>query len=193
VRVEKIIPAALPPFAEIRPRLAQAWTQRETAKAMQARAEALAARVKKGETLEAVAASAGASVTRVPGLDRQTVQQNQTLSQEMVGRAFSSRPGDSFAAQANHFGYVVGKLEAIHIGDPAMVARTAEQIRPQMTNAFYREINESAHVAARRAVKVSIDANRARQAIGLEPIDPKAPETKAGATPAAGGKAPLAK
>ena len=188
VRVEKIIPAALPPFPEIRQRLAQAWTQRELAKAMQARSDALAARVKKGETLEAVAASAGSSVTRVPGLNRQTVQQNQTLSQDMVAKAFTSRPGDSFTAQSNHFGFVVGKLEAIHVGEPDIVARAAEQIRPQMTNAFFREINESAHVAARRAVKVNIDANRARQAIGLEPIDPKA-TPKSIAT----GKAPLAK
>ena len=188
VRVEKIIPAALPPFAEIRPRLAQAWTQRELARAMQARAETLAARLKKGETLEAVAASAGSSVTRVAGLNRQTVQQNQTLSQDMLAKAFSARTGDTFTAQSNHFGFVVGKLEALHVGEPEMVARAAEQIRPQMTNAFFREINEAAHVAARRVVKVNIDANRARQAIGLEPIDPKSV-----AKPAGPGKAPLAK
>ena len=193
VRVEKIIPATLPPFAEIRPKLAQAWTQRELAKAMQARADSLAARIKKGETLEAVAASAGSSVTRAPGLSRQTVQQNPTLSQDMVAKVFTSRPGEAFTAQSNHFGFVVGKLEAIHVGEPEMVARTAEQIRGQMSSAFYREINESAHVAARRTVKVTIDANRARQAIGLEPIDPKASDSKVGAKPVTAGKAPLAK
>jgi len=56
----------------------------------------------------------------------------------------------------------------------AQIARSAEDMRPQMTQAFYRELGETAHTAARQKVKVTIDYNRARQAIGLEPIDPKA-------------------
>jgi len=184
VRVEKIIPPALPPFAELKPILVRGWTQRELVKAMQARADALAARVRKGESLEAVAASAGASVVRAPAIDRRSAQQNQTLSQDMLGKVFTARAGDVFTAQNSHFGFVVGKLEAIHSGDPATLARTAEQIRPQMTNAFYRELAESAHIAARQKVKITIDTNRAREAIGLEPIDPNAAAKPAGGKPA---------
>jgi peptidyl-prolyl cis-trans isomerase D len=191
VRVEKVIPPAIPPFEEIKPLLTKAWTQRELVKAMQAKADALAERVKKGESLEAVAASAGASVTQVPGIDRRSVQQHTELSQDMLGKLFSSRPGDVFTAQNSHFGFVVGKLSAVHAGDETTVARGAEQIRPQMSTAFYREIAESAHVAARQRMKVTIDTNRAREAIGLEPIDPKAPAKVEGK--AASGKPPLAK
>lgn len=187
VRVEKIIPPAMPPLAEIRPMLANAWTKRELVKAMQARADAFAARLKKGESLEAVAAAAGSTVTRAPGIDRQSAQQNTTQSQDILVKTFTSRPGDVFTAQNSHFGLVVGKLEAVHVGDPVTVARMAEQIRPQMTNGYYREVNESAHLAARHKVKVTIDANKAREAIGLEPIDPNAPPKPVG------GKAPLAK
>jgi peptidyl-prolyl cis-trans isomerase D len=188
VRVEKVIPPAIPPFEEIKPVLTRAWTQRELVKAMQARADALAERVKKGESLEAVAASAGSSVTQIPGIDRRSVQQHTELSQDMLGKLFSSRPGEVFTAQNSHFGLVVGKLSAVHAGDETTVARGAEQIRPQMSTAFYREIAESAHVAARQRMKVTIDANRAREAIGLEPIDPKAPVDGK-----ASGKPPLAK
>jgi peptidyl-prolyl cis-trans isomerase D len=187
VRVDKVIPPAIPPFAEIKPILTRFWTQRELVRAMQAKADALAARVKKGESLEAVAASAGSSVTRVPAIDRRSAQQNTALSQDMLGKIFTSRSGDVFTAQNSHLGFVVGKLEGIHSGDPAILASGAQQIRPQMSNAFYREMAESARAAARQKIKVTIDANRARQAIGLDPIDPKAP-----AKPAA-GKAPLAK
>jgi peptidyl-prolyl cis-trans isomerase D len=190
VRVEKVIPPAIPPFAEIKPILTRAWTQRELVKAMQAKADALAERVKKGESLEAVAASAGSSVTQIPGIDRQSVQQHTELSQDLLGKLFTSRTGDVFTAQNSHFGLVVGKLTAVHTGDETTVARAAEQIRPQMSGAFYREISESAHVAARQRMKVTIDANRAREAIGLEPIDPKAPVKDAGKAP---GKAALAK
>lgn len=174
VRVEKIIPPAMPPLAEIRPKLVQVWMQRELAKAMETRADGFAARIRKGESLDAVAKSAGSTVSHVAAIDRRTAGQNPMLSQDILGKLFTSRPGDAFTAQANHFGYVVGKLEAIHTGDLSQIARAAEDLRPQMSQAFYRELGESAHTAARQKVKVVVDYNRARQAIGLEPIDPKA-------------------
>ena len=174
VRVEKIIPPAMPPLAEVRPKLVQVWMQREVAKAMEARAQGFADRMKKGESLDAVAKAAGATVTRVPGIDRRTAGQNPMLSQDMLGKLFTSRPGEAFTAENSHFGYVVGRLEAIHTGDGVTIAQTAENLRPQMTQALYRELGESAHTYARRKVKVTVDTNRARQAIGLEPIDPKA-------------------
>ncbi|MGZ6016241.1 MAG: hypothetical protein ACXWKM_10900, partial [Phenylobacterium sp.] len=61
----------------------------------------------------------------------------------------------------------------------------------QMTSGYLREIGESAHAYSRQKIKVTIDANRAREAIGLEPIDPKAAGGKA--APGKPGKAPLAK
>jgi peptidyl-prolyl cis-trans isomerase D len=186
VRVEKIIPPAMPPLEEIRPMLARAWTQRELVKAMQAKADAIAAQVKKGQTVEAAAAAAGSTVTHVPAIDRRSAQQNTALSQDMLAKLFTAHPGDVFTAQNSHFGFVVGKLDAVHTGDATTLARAAEQIRPQMTTGFYRELGESAHIAARQKVKVTIDANRAREAIGLEPLD-----SKAAAKPA--GKAALAK
>jgi peptidyl-prolyl cis-trans isomerase D len=174
VRVEKIIPPAMPPLAEVRPKLVQVWMQREVAKAMEGRAQGFADRVKKGESLDAVAKAAGATVTRVPGIDRRTAGQNPMLSQDMLGKLFTSRPGEAFTAQNSHFGYVVGKLEAIHTGDVATIAQAAVSLQPQMTQALYRELGESAHTYARQKVKVTIDNNRAREAIGLEPIDAKA-------------------
>ena len=129
-------------------------------------------------------------MTQVPGLDRQNVQQNTALSQDMLGKLFTSRTGDVFSAQNSHFGFVVGKLEAVHVGDPATLAQAAEQMRPQMSSGFIRELGESAHVAARHEIKVVVDANKAREAIGLEPIDPKA--AVVGGKPAP-GKAALAK
>ncbi|HLZ76209.1 peptidylprolyl isomerase [Phenylobacterium sp.] len=192
VRVEKITPPAMPPLEEIRPMLAKAWTQRELGKALQAKADGYVARIKKGETLAAVAASAGSKVSEVPGIDRRNASQNQALGQDVLGKLFTSRPGDVFAAQDAQ-GFVVGKLEAVHGGDPTQLAQMVEQLRPQMTSGYLREIGESAHVYARQKIKVTIDSNRAREAIGLEPIDPKA--QAAGGKTATGkpGKAPLAK
>jgi peptidyl-prolyl cis-trans isomerase D len=188
VRVEKITPPAMPPLDQIKPMLTRAWTQRELGKALQAKADGYVARIKKGESLQAVAASAGSKVVEVPGIDRRNASQNQALSQDLLAKLFTSRPGDAFTAADAH-GFFVGKLEAVHGGDIAQLAQMVEQLRPQMTNGYLKEIGESAHAYARQKIKVTIDANRVREAIGLEPIDPKA----AAANGAKPGKAPLAK
>jgi peptidyl-prolyl cis-trans isomerase D len=173
VRVEKVIPPAMPPLAEVKPQLTRVFMMREIAKRMQARADELAARVKKGEALDAVAASAGAKITRVPGLSRQNAAQMQGMSQDILGKTFTSKQGDVFTAENNHFGFVVGKLEAVHSGEGPTLARMAEDMRPQMSVALYRELAETARFAARQKIKVTVDAARARTALGLEPIEPK--------------------
>jgi peptidyl-prolyl cis-trans isomerase D len=174
VRVEKVLPPSMPPLAEVKPQLTRVFMMREIAKRMQARADELSARVKKGESLDAVAASAGAGVTRVPGLSRQNAAQMQGMSQDILGKTFTSKQGDVFTAENNHFGFVVGKLEAVHAGEGPTLARMAEDMRPQMSVALYRELAETARFAARQKIKVTIDAARARAALGLEPLDAKA-------------------
>lgn len=185
VKVDKVIPPAMPPLAEIKPQLSQAWTQREIGKALQAKADELVARLKKGESLEAVAASVGGKIARLPGLNRQNVQQaaQAGASQELLAQAFTGKPGDAFEAHDNGYGMMVGKIEAVRLGDVTNMARAVEANRPQMTEAYVREVLESARTAARGKVKVTIDAAHARAALGLEP------ETagKPGAKPAAAG------
>lgn len=173
VRVEKVIPPAMPPLASIRPQLAQAWTMREVGKAMQAKAEALAARVRKGESLESVAASAGAPLTHVPGVDRRSGQQNPLMAPEILNNVFGGKPGEVFTARGKGFSMVVGKVDADHVGDPAKLATLTQQARPQMTETIFREIGESAQAAARVEVKTKVDYNSARAAIGLQPLTAK--------------------
>lgn len=173
VHVDKIIPPAMPPLAAIKPQLTQAYMMREVGKAMQDKADALAARVRKGESLQAVAASAGAKLTRVEGVDRRSGQQNPQMSPEILGATFGGKVGDVFTARGRGFEMVVGKVEADHVGDTAKLAALTDQVRPQMTETVFREIGESAQAAARSRVKVKIDYNRARAAIGLPPLNAK--------------------
>ena len=172
VRVDKVIPPAIPPLAEIRPQLAQGWIMRELATRLSAKADELAARVRKGESLEAVAASAGTKVSRVPGLNRQNAAQTPSAAQEVLAQTFTGKQGDVFTAR-NGQGYVVGKIEAIRTADVGSMAQAVEQNRPQMTQAYLREVLNAAHAAGRQKVKVTIDAERARAALGLEPATTK--------------------
>ncbi len=148
---------------------------REIAKRMQARADELAARVKKGETLEAVAASARRRRHPGPGPQPPERAQMQGMSQDILGKTFTSKQGDVFTAENNRFGFVVGKLESVHAGEGPTLARMAEDMRPQMSVAIYRELAETARFAARQKVKVTIDAARARAALGLSRSIPRPP------------------
>jgi peptidyl-prolyl cis-trans isomerase D len=174
VRVEKIIPKALPQLAEVKAQLTKVWMAREVSKRLQAKADDLLARIKKGESMEAVAASVGSHVEHVNGLDRQTAGQNKDLSQEALGQAFSVKPGEAFAAQnAKAFGVIVGKLDAIRPPTGETLARVTEGSRPQMTQAIFREISGDARKAARDLIKPKIYPDQARLALGLEPVDSK--------------------
>lgn len=186
VRVDKVIPSALPPLAEVRGELERVWIGRQLVKRMQARADQFAARLRKGETLEAVASAAGSKVTRVVGLDRATAGQNQQLSQSALGKAFSSKPGEVFTADYTQFGLIVGKLESVKVPASPNLARMTEDTRPRLTMALFQELGESGRKAARAKIKVKTDINAARLALGLEPL---APEELKGKAPAKAEKA----
>jgi len=179
--VDKVIPPSMPPLAEIKPMLSQAWIQREIGKRLQVKADELVARAKKGETLEALAASVGGKVARLPGLNRQNVQQaaQAGASQELLAQSFTGKPGDVFTAHDNGFGVMVGKIEAVRLGDVTNMARAVEANRPQMSEAYVRELLDTARAAAKTKVKVTVDAAHARAALGLEPETAK-PAAKGG-------------
>lgn len=170
VHVDRVIPPAMPPLAEVKGRLSQVWMVREMVKRLQARADELSARIKKGESFDAVAAANGVPVARIPRLSRQTAQQNPNLPPEVVAQAFNSKPGELFTARDQRLGVVVGKLEAVHTGDPSILGAITEAARQQMTVDMFREMEEAARAGARQKLKVKVDYNRARQALGLEPL-----------------------
>jgi peptidyl-prolyl cis-trans isomerase D len=169
VRVERITPASLPPLAEVKPELTRAWMLREMVNRMQSRAAELAERVRKGESLEAVAASIGSRVSRTVGVDRSSARDVTTVSPDALGKAFTAKAGDVFTAQGVDFEIIVGKLEAVRQPGGPNLARLTEESRPQVTMNLFREFGEAAQRGARTLMKVRTDADRARIAIGLEP------------------------
>jgi peptidyl-prolyl cis-trans isomerase D len=184
VRVDKIIPRALPPLAEVRQPLVRAWMSQEMARRLRAKADELAGRVRKGEDLAAVAAGIGARPERIPGLTRQGAGQGGPLSQEGFAQAFNAGKGGVFVAQAaNAFALVVGKVDAITPPAVADNARAVEQVRPQLGMTLFEEIGARMPRYARAVLKVRTDPDLARQTLGVEPPKPgaeKAGEAKGG-------------
>jgi peptidyl-prolyl cis-trans isomerase D len=169
VRVDKIVPPAMPPLAAVKPQLTRAWMMGQLVDALQAKADALAARVRKGESLEAVGASDGVKLVHAKAVDRRSAQQNPLMSPDILAQAFGGKPGEIFVARGRN-SIVVGRVDAIRPGDPAALAKMTETSRPQMSRALMGEFGGGAEAAARQSVKVKIDYNRAREAIGLPPL-----------------------
>jgi peptidyl-prolyl cis-trans isomerase D len=179
VRLDEITPAALPSLAEVREPLTQAWIQRENARRLSALAERLATRVRGGEDIAAVAASAGATLNT-----RTNVQQNAEaqadLGDGVLQGLFGQGRGQVFSSPASETSAIVGRVDAIRAADPAVSAPFADQIRPRISQEFVGGIGEGVVNAAADRSKAENDP-----ALALETLGVDAPASPGAATPAA--------
>jgi peptidyl-prolyl cis-trans isomerase D len=184
LRVDRVIPASVPPLAEIRTPLAQAWTLRETVNRARARADALAgqSRGANARPIEAVAASAGATVGRALQFERDAG--GQTLSADLVAKAFAAKRGDVIVGEHTQLGFVVARVDNAAPPTLAEAARTAEDQRPAVTVDLFQAMGDMARTAARATLKTRVFPERARQALGLPPED-EAPSAPPQGAPAA--------
>lgn len=170
VKVEKVIPAAMPALAEIKPQLTAVWMGQEMAKRLKAKADELVARVKKGEAIEAVAASVQSKVQKVDGLSRQNAQQHMGLGRDFLGAAFQAKKNEVFSTRAGPQGeaFVVAKLETIRPAPPVAIAQIAAMAGAQVGNGLMNDLGEAARNAAKTQLKAKNNLTLARQAIGVD-------------------------
>jgi peptidyl-prolyl cis-trans isomerase D len=172
VKVDKVIAPHIPPLQEIKPQLVGRWKQVQVVKALEAKAQALTARLQKGETLEAVAASEHLPLSKAAGLSRQTARAHAEIPQPVLGRAFGSKPGEVWTARAPD-GLVVGRVDNVKMDASPAAAQLAESSRGELTATLFREMAESAETYARAKLKTKVDPERARAAVGFEPLRDK--------------------
>lgn len=173
MRVDKIIPSALPDLDKIRAPLAQRYLMIELVKRLQAKAKELQGRLDKGEPVDKVAASAGLPVRHVQNLTRATARAHPELGQDFLGTVLQGKPGSVFVARAPD-GIAVGRLGPATSGGLVDVARMAEQGRAQVDSMVINDFGETLREAARVRVKPRINEAKARQALGVAAEDPAA-------------------
>jgi len=186
-RVNEVFPAALPPLDEIRQPLTQQWTLRENARLLGTRANVLAARVRGGEDLAAVAASVGASLQTGSGLNRQSVEQ---YGQGVVAGVFGSGRGESFSQQQSADTFVIGRTDRVIAAVPVLAAPVAEEFRARMAPANLSALGDATKKAAADRTKASYDEAQARQALGLPTEAPPVDSTGPAAVAPPRGPAP---
>lgn len=182
IRVDRINPPAVVSLDEARPAITQLWTLEELRKRMQAKADELAARVRKGEPLATVAQAAGVAVSHSPELRRDFAG---PITANTVASIFNAKMGETVVAADDQAGVVVAKVLGVVPGPPLELARAAETQRQALRQSLFSDMGFAARNAARDAIKPRIDYARARTALGLEP-EPAA-QTK-GAAPAPANK-----
>lgn len=176
IRLDDIRPAALPSLEDIRQPLTQEWTRREMARRLTAKADELATRIRSGQDIAAVAASAGATLTT-----RTSVQQSPAVQSE-VGQAvlaglFGQGRGQVFSGQADGGGgFVVGRVDAIYPAVPALAAPAAEQVRLRLAEQVGNAMVDQVVNAAATRSKATNDPELALRALGVSaPASPATP------------------
>ena len=169
VRVDKIIPPALPTLDKVRPRLTQFFLQREMSKRLEAKLAELSARVKKGETLDAVAQSVGSAVTHL-SITRTQAQQSKTLQPEQIAQIFAAKTGDVITT-----GAVVAKIDSITPPPAGVIAATLPGGQVQLSRGVFDELQQEARAWSKAQVKPKINVTLAREAIGVQPDAKGAP------------------
>jgi peptidyl-prolyl cis-trans isomerase D len=174
VRVEKIIPPGVPPLAEIRDKLAQAFIAQAVVAKMQAQADALSARIKKGESFEAVAASAKLQVGHANGVNQQGAQQGQyrALGDGLVGQLLQAKPGDVVTGQTAGGAIMVAKIDSIAPVPPGAAASAMIGFSPRLSQQLAQDMAQAERDWAKKKIKPKSDIKQARQAIGV--TDPAA-------------------
>ena len=185
LRVDKLTPAHVPGLEEIRGPLTQAYMTNQLIETLKAKADALTQRVKKGEAIGTVAASAGAKVQHLDLTRSAAEQQAQALGQQMLASLFNAKAGDAFESQAGNFGFAVVKVVGVKSGSAADIAKESQSLRTQISDQMARnEFGEMFYAAARAQVKPKVDLALAYAALGAQP------PPSATATGKASGKAP---
>lgn len=167
VQVNKVYPSAMPQLAEVRPQVTEAYMRLETQKALKAKADELLARIKKGETLEAVAQSIGAQVDHAVSIDKPAAQQQaQKLGVELLTAVFSNAKGEVVEAGAPN-GLALVRVDDVKSGPLDQLAPIAETSRRQANGAIMSDMAEGAQTYARAAMKPTVNVKQVNKLLGV--------------------------
>jgi peptidyl-prolyl cis-trans isomerase D len=169
VRVDDIAPAAMPTVDAVRARVTAAWTAQENARLLTARADALTARLRAGEDIAAVAASAGAPLVTGTSVTRDEAGAARYGQGAVLG-LFGAERNQPFS-QPGETGLVIGRVDRISAPTAALAADEALRWRAQLAQTSTQALFQSTVDAATQRTKASYDEARAREALGVAPAE----------------------
>lgn len=183
LKLIKVDPAGAPPFEKVKDQLGQIWTMTKVTAAVQTASESAKARLTKGESIDAVAASYHAKVQKIDGLDRQMAQRGK-MPDGLTSSIFGGQQGDVFTTPVGQMGpagpvqIAVGHIDAVHQADPNAANVSTTVLGTQMSQAVENDIAELSQSSAKKVIKTATYPAAASRALGVTPPDPKAKDSK---------------
>jgi peptidyl-prolyl cis-trans isomerase D len=181
MRVDKIAPPSLPALADVKGQLIQDYMVQEMLKRLHAKADELTAAIKKGESMDAAAASVKAQVGHAVDITRQGMAQNRALGGELLQKIFAAKQGEVFNGQTSQVQVMVAHVDSVAPAAPGVAATMALGQRNQLSEQLFQDMGDLARQAARNKIKPTYDINLAREALGVTPDQLGAPGAPAGA------------
>ena len=129
VHVEKVMPAATRPLADVKDQVVTAWTAEQKVQAVKAEADAIVAAANAGTTLAFAAADKKLGMTTTQPLSRGP-QQGSSVPAPLLAKLFGAKVGDIVTGSDNAGAYVA-QVKSIQIADktpPAAVAGLRDEL-----------------------------------------------------------------
>lgn len=127
------------PFESVRDQVLAQWQEERRKTLAQERAEALASRLREGESFESLAEEAGLTIERTPPLTRFESDRSRTPAAALPGELFTMKPGE-VTVLSNPQGAVVAQLASIEEADPEAETEQLEQTRENLANTLENDI-----------------------------------------------------
>ena len=162
VRVNSVTPAATRPLEEVRDQVAALWKDLEQDRLTRERAEALAKRIRDGESLAAVAESEGLTVTMTEPIARRQTESAGLASRELSAKLFEIAKGEVTTAPADN-GYVVAKLTEIQPADLAAGTEAVDGLQDSLAQSLQSDLLAGFVETLRERVGVSINDQVVRE------------------------------
>jgi peptidyl-prolyl cis-trans isomerase D len=162
VRVDQITQAALPPLADIKPAVTEAWTQVQRDSAAKQRADALVEQLKAGGEMAKLAAEAGAPLKTSSPFTREGA--GSDLPPALVGQLFGGAVG-TVGVAASSDGYVVARLTEILPVDPASIEAQRTKLKDELRQALGNDLLQQFEATLRERYSVKIDHRAVDQAL----------------------------
>jgi peptidyl-prolyl cis-trans isomerase D len=152
--VDSITPPSTKPYADVKAKVAAAWTADQVARAAEVKAATLMAAVNAGQSLDNAASAAGLAVTMTPPVTRNSPPTG--VSQQLAQVLFTLKPGQATMQQTDS-GFTVAALAKITDPGPQDDPTDYADVQSSMTKSLQDDMMQSFVSGLQARQNVTID------------------------------------